>query len=63
MDIALIERLVASIGFPILMCLLMYKHSIDSAKLHKEEVDRLSECIENNTFAVERLADKVGGKE
>lgn len=63
MDVTLIERLVASIGFPILMCLLMYKHSIDSAKLHKEEVDRLSKCVENNTLALERLVEKVGDKE
>lgn len=57
-----VETLITTVGFPIAMCLLfawyIYKRDEkDSAKdiEHKQEVDKLSEAISNNTIVMEKL--------
>ena len=57
-----VETLITTVGFPIAMCLLfawyIYKRDErDSAKdsEHKEEVDKLSEAITNNTIVMEKI--------
>lgn len=57
-----VETLITSVGFPIAMCLLfawyIYKRDEkDSTKdmEHKQEVDKLSEAISNNTIVMEKL--------
>lgn len=57
-----IETLITTVGFPIAMCLLfawyIYKRDEkDSAtsESHKEEVDKLSEAIQNNTIVMEKI--------
>lgn len=56
MDFNEITNLIGSLGFPIVMCLLMYKQSIRLTDSHKQEVDNLATIIQNNTTAIERLA-------
>lgn len=66
-------QLIGSYGFPIIMCLLMYKSMSDSTTRHeaqiqslndkhKEEMDTLTEAITNNTNAINLLAQKMGEK-
>lgn len=71
MDAAM--QLIGSYGFPIIMCLLMYKTMNDSntrheqqiadlnAK-HKEEMTTLTEAINNNTNVMNLLLQKLGGE-
>lgn len=65
-----IETLITTVGFPIAMCLLfawyIYKRDEkDSAKdmEHKQEVDKLSEAISNNTIVMEKLLKLLSLKE
>lgn len=65
-----VETLITTVGFPIAMCLLfawyIYKRDeMDNAKdlEHKEEVDKLSEAITNNTFVMEKLLKVLSLKE
>ena len=65
-----LETLITTVGFPIAMCLLfawyIYKRDErDSAKdsEHKEEVDKLSEAITNNTIVMEKILKVLSLKE
>lgn len=65
-----VETLITTVGFPIAMCLLfawyIYKRDEkDSAKdmEHKQEVDKLSEAISNNTIVMEKLLKLLSLKE
>lgn len=65
-----IETLITTIGFPITMCLLfawyIYKRDErdkDKDLEHKEEVDKLSEAIANNTLVMEKLLKVLSLKE
>lgn len=56
--------LINNSGFPIAMCILMFVYMKDVTKQHKEESDKLSESLNNNTLAIQRLTDKLfAGKE
>lgn len=53
-------NLISSIGFPAVMCLLMFKEFREQDKMHREETDHLRDAIDNNTLAITRLLDKLG---
>lgn len=70
MDVGAITNLVGSLGFPIVMCGLLawwVKYSTDQnnkevenmRKEHKEEVSKMTEALNNNTVAIQRLVDKI----
>lgn len=50
---------IGSVGFPIVMCLLMYKSNQDTQKQHAEETKELSKAIENNTIAIEKMTERM----
>lgn len=65
-----VETLITTVGFPIAMCLLfawyIYKRDErDSNKdlEHKQEVDKLSEAITNNTIVMEKILKVLSLKE
>lgn len=65
-----VETLITTVGFPIAMCLLfawyIYKRDEkDSSKdlEHKQEVDNLSEAINNNTIVMEKILKVLSLKE
>lgn len=49
---------ISTVGFPIVMCLIMYYHMTDIQKSHKEEISELTKTIENNTIAINTLIAK-----
>lgn len=66
-----IGQLISSYGFPIVCCLLMFyyiKHVTDKfqeqiseiIKEHREETSGMETAINNNTLALQHLADKLG---
>lgn len=57
-----IINLIGSVGFPIIMCLLMYKQLNDSNVLHKEEMSKMTEALNNNTLVLQQLSDKMENK-
>lgn len=59
MDGTAITTLIGTVGFPIVMCLLMFKQLRDSDTKHSEEISKMSEAINNNTIAITKLVDAL----
>lgn len=59
MDANTIIQLVGSLGFPIVMCGALFWRMVKSDELHKEEMNKLSEALNNNTIAITNLSDKL----
>lgn len=69
-----IAQLIATIGFPIVACIGMgwyvkyqtdnYTSEVkDMQKEHKEEINKVTEALNNNTIALQKLCDKIDNKE
>lgn len=61
MDTNVIVQLVSSLGFPIACCIAMFWQNNKLNESHKEEVSKLNEAVNNNTIALNRIIDKLGG--
>ena len=59
MDANTIVQLVGSLGFPIVMCGALFWRMVKSDEQHKEEMDKLSEALNNNTIAITKLSDNL----
>lgn len=59
MDFATIVSAVSAVGFPIVFCLILYKTMLDQNRQHKDESDKLTEAIHNNTLVIQKLVDKL----
>lgn len=55
----LIINAITTVGFPIVMCLLMFWYIDKQSKEHKVETDTLRSVIENNTNSITRLYEKI----
>ena len=57
---------VSVVGFPIVCVFLLWKQMQNMTQQHKEEMDKLSEAVHNNTIAINKLTDyielKIGGE-
>lgn len=52
MDVAGLVNLIGSLGFPIVMCILLWSQMQKNEERHKEELEKITEAIQNNTIAV-----------
>lgn len=63
-------QMITTVGFPIVACLGMgwyvkYTTDINNAEMkemrkeHMEEITRITDAINNNTLALQKLADKI----
>ena len=59
MDLASITSLVGSLGFPIVMCIMLYTRIDKQDEQHKEEMVKMTESINNNTIALTQLTAKL----
>lgn len=57
-----IVSIISSVGFPITMTLILLWYIYDSNNKHKEEIDKMSEALNNNTIAITKLLDRLGGE-
>ena len=48
-------NLISSVGFPIVMCLIMVKLMARMEESHKAEIDSLKDSLNNNTNVLTRL--------
>lgn len=55
-------QLISSLGFPIVCCIFLFKQNIDIMTKHDSEMQKITEALNNNTLAITRLCDKIGGK-
>lgn len=63
MDVNSIIQLVGSLGFPIVCCGALFYRMIKSDDQHKQEMDKISEALNNNTIALTRLTEKISREE
>lgn len=72
MDVTAIVSLISSVGFPIVACGAMawyvkYQMDINNQQIkalteeHKAEMLEVTSALNNNTLALQRLCDKLGG--
>lgn len=61
MDANTIISTIGSVGFPIVMCLLMYTEMGKQSQRHTDEMEKVRQALENNTIAINTLAGKVEG--
>lgn len=59
MDVNSLIQLVGSLGFPIVMCGALFYHMVKSDEQHKEEMNKMSEALNNNTSALVRLTERL----
>ena len=55
MDAQGITSMIGSLGFPIVMCIIMIKLIFTMEESHKEEISSLKESLNNNTNVLARL--------
>lgn len=74
MDITAVMQAISSLGFPIVACIAIawyfnkvnenYRNDIkELSSQNKEQLEKLTEAISNNTVAVARLVDKLDKEE
>lgn len=62
MDYQAIVQLISNNGFPIIMCLLLYRQMLNSEEAHKQEIEGLKESINANTNAMNALLQTIERK-
>ena len=73
MDIKVLLDAVSVVGFPIVMCLIFiyyvkYLNDTNREQInqlqaqHRQETSELTKAVENNTLALTKLIDKIGGE-
>lgn len=55
MDPNELTALITTVGFPIVMCLIMWKALQDSTAAHKQEMDGMKESLNQNTVVIAEL--------
>nr|DAQ26355.1 MAG TPA: YvrJ protein family protein [Caudoviricetes sp.] len=60
MEINSILQAVSTVGFPIAMCLICSYYIVNLNKEHKEETEKLTEALNNNTLVLQKLCDTIG---
>ena len=61
MDVSAVIQAISTVGFPIVMCLLFMYYIKYINDQHKDEIDKLSQSLNNNTLVMQKLLDKLGG--
>ena len=59
MDTQAIFTAIGSLGFPIVACVGMFWYLTKTSQTHKEEMDKMSEAINNNTAVMNKLIDRI----
>lgn len=63
LDAASITQIVGSLGFPIVCCGALFWKLVKTDENHKEEMQSMTTALNNNTLALTKLSDKLGGGE
>lgn len=59
MDIQTITSFIGSVGFPIVMCIMIYKQMIDEGEKHREEMLSLRDAIHSLEMMISKLCEKI----
>lgn len=58
-----IVQVVQSVGFPIVCCGALFWYMIKQRDVHKEETDKMTTAINNNTQVLTQIITMLGGKD
>ena len=62
MDFASLIAAVGSVGFPIVMCMVLFVYNQKTDQMHDDEIKALTQAIAENTKELTRLIDKMVDK-
>lgn len=54
-----VTQLISTLGFPIVMCLIMFKYMQEESENHKKEVDSLKDSLKENTVVLADLKSMI----
>lgn len=60
MDASAVIQIISNVGFPIAVCLICFWYVNKLTETHKDEVDKLTDALNNNTLVMQKLCDKLG---
>lgn len=60
MDASAVIQIISNVGFPIAVCLICFWYVNKLTETHKEEVNKLTDALNNNTLVMQKLCDKMG---
>lgn len=60
MDISAITQVISTVGFPIAMCCALFWYIKDISEKGKEETEKFTEALNQNTLVLQKLCDKLG---
>lgn len=63
MDASTVTQIITNLGFPIAVCCILFWYVYKMQQKHKEEIDALTQAIENNTIALTKLESKLEEKQ
>lgn len=63
MDFQNVMTAISTVGFPIVMCCMLLYMMNKNNEEHKEEQAKVTESLNNNTLAIQHLADTLSGKD
>lgn len=58
MDVETISNLISSLGFPIVVCGAMFWLMNKNTETHKEEMEKMTEALNNNTTIITKLYEQ-----
>lgn len=56
MDVSAITQLIGTLGFPIAACIALFMQNAKESERHREEMERITEALNNNTVAITELS-------
>ena len=54
-----IAQIISTLGFPIAVCVYMFYSQEKERETHKNETDKLTEALNNNTLVIQSLKDAI----
>ena len=61
MDVNAITTAISTLGFPIVMCGATFWYMLKEKDAHKEEMNSVTEALNNNTLILQKLCDRLDG--
>lgn len=58
-----IIQAISTVGFPIVMCIIMIYLNEKQDARHREEVDKMTEAVNNNTVVIQQVLEHMRGEE
>lgn len=61
MDVSALTSLIGTVGFPIVMCIMLYNRMCKQDEKYDDAISKLTETVNNNTNAINLLSQKMEG--